>query len=126
MARIEPPAGDGPVGYLDLVEGFFGPVLDAPPDEAALRAQRERAQHALGPLLAQWTAARATGAGLLVRLPFAIAGDAGIESMWVDVTGYDARAVTGFVVDEPIAVTEVARGDRVTRLRSEVEEVRSK
>ncbi len=124
IARIEPPAGDGPLGYLELAERFFGPVVDAPPDETALRAERERAQRMLAPLLTQWTATRRTGARLLVRLPFAIAGDAGVESMWVEVTGYDGRALTGLVVDEPVAVTDIARGDRVTRLRSEVEDVR--
>ena len=65
----------------------------------------------------------ADGKRLLVRLPFPIPGDVGFEAMWVEVTSYATDTVTGTVVDEPIA-TDVARGDRVTRPRTEVEDVR--
>jgi hypothetical protein len=135
IARIEPPAGEGAMATLELLESLFGPILAVAPDEATLGAQHERAQRALGSLLARWQETREarrqdareagkTDGRLLVRLPFAIAGDAGFESMWVEITGYGAATVTGVVVDEPIAATDVLRGDRVTRARTEVEDVR--
>jgi hypothetical protein len=123
IARIVPTAGDGPMGYLDLAERFFGPALAASPGEDAIRARTSRAREALGPALGRWRAARAEGAKLLVLLPFPIPGDAGVESMWVDLTAYDDRTVTGRIVDEPLGATDVARGDSVTRPRSEVEDV---
>jgi hypothetical protein len=123
IAHIAPPGGDGAVPTIELVERFFGPFLAEAPEEDASRAQAQAAQSSLGAALAKWSGARAGGAKLLVRLPFAIPGDAGVESMWVDVTGYDARTVTGTLVDEPLGATDVARGDAVTRPRADVERV---
>jgi hypothetical protein len=127
IARIEPPGGESALGTLALLEAVFGPVLDAPPDEATQAAGRERAQRALAEALGHWTDTRGggnkDGKRLLVRLPFPIPGDVGFEAMWVEVTSYATDTVTGTVVDEPIA-TDVARGDRVTRPRTEVEDVR--
>ncbi len=112
---------------MALLEAIFGPVLDAPPDDASLSAGRERAQQKLATILGHWAdtrgGGRKDGKRVLVRLPFAIPGDVGFESMWVELTGYGADTVTGTIVDEPIA-TDVARGDRVTRPRAEVEDVR--
>ncbi|HZU82792.1 MAG TPA: DUF2314 domain-containing protein, partial [Polyangiaceae bacterium] len=126
LARIEPPSGDGPVGYLELAERFFGPVLASPPPEpAALERRRlEQARERLATALAGWTAKAAAGDHLQVRLPFAIPGEAGFESLWVDVTGSDARTVTGRIVDEPLGATDVAKGDQVTRTRDQVQELR--
>src|SRR5579884_3138685 len=70
--------------------------------------------------LAQWEAGRTSGAKLAVQLPFAIPGDAGTESVWVEVSGFDARTVTGRVMDDPLAATDVKRGDEVTRPRAQV------
>jgi hypothetical protein len=132
MARIEPPGGEGVVPSLELVERFFGPTLAVAAEEDAMVALRGQAQAKLGAALAKWSAARAARPGggapgsaatLLVRLPFPIPGDAGVESMWVEVTRYDAQTVTGKLVDEPLGATDVARGDDVTRPRSEVESV---
>lgn len=127
IARIEPPQGEEALGTLALLEAVFGPVLDAPPDEAAQTATRERARQKLATILGHWSdmrgGGRKDGKRVLVRLPFAIPGDVGSESMWVEISGYTAETVTGTVVDEPIA-TDVARGDRVTRPRDEVEDVR--
>ena len=122
MARVDPPGGTGPVGYLDLAERLFGP-LSASADEAALRANRERAQHALPAALERWSASRGAGSTLLVRLPFDIAGDGGVESMWVDVTRYDPRNVTGRLADDPLGATQFNRGDEITRPRAEVEDL---
>jgi hypothetical protein len=127
IARIEPPQGESALATLALLEAVFGPVLDAPPDEATQTAGRERAQRALAAALGHWAdtrgGGRIDGKRLLVRLPFPIPGDVGFEAMWVEVTSYAADTVTGTVVDEPIA-TDVARGDRVTRPRTQVEDVR--
>ena len=132
MARIEPAGGEGPLAVLDLAERFFGPSLAASPGEASLRASREKAQRALPAALAHWSATR-PGGSLLVRLPFPMAGDcdagaptpgAGTESMWVDVTSYDARTIKGKLVDDPLGATQFNRGDAITRPRSEVEDDR--
>ena len=127
IARIEPPQGEEALGTLALLEAIFGPVLDAPPDEATQTAGRAHAQQALSTILGHWAdtrgGGRKDGGRVLVRLPFAIPGDVGFESMWVELTGYNGDTVTGVVVDEPIA-TDVVRGDRVTRPRAEVEDVR--
>ncbi len=130
MARVEPAGGEGPLGYLDLSELFFGPSLAASPGEASLRASRDKAQSALPAALAHWSSTR-PGESLLVRLPFAIAGECdagadagcGVESMWVEVTGYDARAIKGKLVDEPLGATQFNRGDAISRPRSDVEEI---
>jgi hypothetical protein len=122
IARIEPPAGESPMGYIELAERFFGPLLTVSPD--LMQKRRAEATRLLATALARWGALRAGGAKLLVQLPFAIPGDAGIESMWVDVTRYDARTVTGRIVDEPLGATDVSRGDRITRPREEVEDLR--
>ncbi len=123
FARVEPPGGEGPVATIDLVERFFGPFLATAPDPSAVREQARAAQASLGAALGKWGAARSRGAKLLVRLPFPIPGDAGVESMWIDVTGDDGTSVTGTLVDEPLGATDVARGDTVTRPRGEVEAV---
>jgi hypothetical protein len=138
MARIEPVGGEGPLGYLDLSERFFGSSLAASPGEASLRAGRDQAQRALPAALAHWSATR-PGGSLLVRLPFAIAGDCdagadagsggtecGTESMWVDVTGYDARTIRGKLVDDPLGATQFSRGDAIVRPRAEVEAIEAR
>jgi hypothetical protein len=123
IARIEPPGGGEPLGYLDLAERFFGPAVASSPDEGALRATRERAQRGLPPALARWSASRPAGPDLFVQLPFDIAGDGGIESMWVEVTRYDARSVTGKLADDPLGATQFNRGDEITRSRTDVEDL---
>jgi hypothetical protein len=123
MARIEPAGGEDPIHELELVERFFG-ALAASPGEAALRALRDKAQADLPDLLARWDASRTvkgSTAKLLVRLPFPIAGDAGSESMWVEVTGHDSKTITGTLVDDPLGATQVHKGDAVTRPLTEVE-----
>jgi hypothetical protein len=129
MARIEPAGGEGPLGYLDLSELFFGPSLAASPGEASLRAGRAKAQSALPAALARWSATR-PATSLLVRLPFAIAGECdagcGTESMWIDVTGYDARSIKGRLVDDPLGATQFARGDEIERPRADVEEIEAR
>jgi hypothetical protein len=123
LARIDPPAGEGPMGYLDLAERFFGAGLAASPGDDVVRTRSARAQHGLSDALSRWKASRSAGRRLLVLLPFAIPGDAGVESMWVELTDDGERSITGRLVDEPLAATDVARGDTVTRARSEVEDV---
>jgi hypothetical protein len=123
MARVLPPGGEGAVATIELVERFFGPFVAAAPEPDAARAQAQAAQSWLSVALAKWSGARAHGSKLLVRLPFPIPGEAGVESMWIDVTGFDARTVTGTLVDEPLGATDFARGDTVTRPRADVERV---
>jgi hypothetical protein len=126
MARIEPLEGEGPLAYLDLSARFFGSGLAASPDEATLRAAREKAQRDLPAALARSSAPAGDGANrptLLVRLPFPIAGDSGTESMWVAIERYDARTVTGKLIDDPLGATDFNQGDSVTRPRDQVEDL---
>jgi hypothetical protein len=133
MARVEPAGGEGPLAYLDLAELFFGPSLAASPGEASLHASHEKAQRQLPAALAHWSATRRR-TSLLARLPFDIAGDCdagadaecGTESMWIDVTGYDARTVEGKLVDDPLAATQFHRGDEISRPRGEIEEIEAR
>ena len=122
MVRIEPSAGEGPLGYVDLAGRFFG-ALTAAPAADVMADRQERAQVRLTSALARWTEGHAAGARLLVMLPFGIPGDAGTESMWVDVTRADARTVTGKVMDDPLGATDVHKGDEVTRPRGDVEDL---
>jgi hypothetical protein len=122
VARISPPSGEGPLAYLELAEHFFGPL-------AMESADGERDRHAVAQgrlvtALARWSAEQARGARLAVALPFAIPGDAGTESMWVEVTRYDATSVSGTLLDDPLGATDHARGENVTRPRSEVLDMR--
>jgi hypothetical protein len=123
FARIEPSAGEGPMGYLALAEAFFGPGLAASPGEGVLRGQASKARRNLGPALERWTAGHARGEKLLLRLPFTIPGDAGVESMWIEVTGYGDATVTGTLVDEPLAATDLEQGQSLTRPRTDVEDI---
>jgi hypothetical protein len=124
VARIAGPAGDSAMAMLDLAERFFGPVLAASPGNDVMNARQKKAQEDLGPALAKWSAGHASGTRLLVQLPFTIPGDAGSESMWLEVTGFNARTVTGHLMDEPLGATDVHFGDEVTRLRAEVEDLK--
>jgi hypothetical protein len=124
IARIEPPAGESAIAMVDLAERFFGPVLAASPGGDVMNARQKKAQEALAAALAKWSAGHGSGTKLLVQLPFTIPGDAGSESMWLDVTGFNARTVTGRLVDEPLGATDVHFGDEVTRLRAEVEDLK--
>lgn len=123
MARVEPAEGDGPVAYMDLAERFFGPLLTASPGAAVLGERKGRAQAALAGAVARWTADSSRGARLFVMVPFGIAGDAGTESMWIDVARADGKTVTGKVLDEPLGTTEVHKGDEVTRPTGDVEDL---
>jgi hypothetical protein len=122
FARIVPP-GEGVVGSLELVERFFGAFAATAPDPETALTEARTAQTSLGATLATWATSRAHGARLLVRLPFPIPGSTGVESMWVDVSSYDATTVTGTLVDDPLGATDLARGERVTRPRADVERV---
>ncbi|MGH7437157.1 MAG: DUF2314 domain-containing protein [Polyangiaceae bacterium] len=123
FARVVPPAGEGPMGYLALAEAFFGPGLAASPGEGVLHGQASRARRNLGPSLERWTAGHAKGDRLLLRVPFPIPGDAGSESMWIEVTGYGDATVSGTLVDEPLAATDVEKGQSITRPRGDVEDI---
>ena len=123
FARIVPPAGEGPMGYLALAEAFFGPGLAASPGEGVLHGQASKARRNLGPALERWTAGHERGGKLLVRVPFPIPGDAGTESMWIEVSGYADATVTGTLVDDPLAATDVEKGQSITRPRGDVEDI---
>jgi hypothetical protein len=122
IARIVPAEGDGPVGYIALAERFFGEFQAAAPDEGVLRARAERARRDLPGALSRWAGSHQQGARLLLQLPFAIPGDAGVESMWIDLVRFDDRTITGKLMDEPLGATDVARGDTVTRPRASVQD----
>jgi hypothetical protein len=120
VARIEPERGEGPLAYLELGERFFGTVLAATNEDAqAPSGTAER----LAAALDRAGAPDATSGKVFVRMPFEIPGG-GHESLWVEVTRHDARTLTGRIADDPLAATDVARGDEVTRPRSDVLDVR--
>lgn len=121
--RIQPSSGDGALGYVNLAERFFGPLLAAAPGDDVLSARQDRAQAQLASALSRWSAAKTAGARLLVQLAFPIPGGGGSESMWLDVTRFDATHVTGRVIDEPLAATDVHAGDEVTRSRADVQDL---
>jgi hypothetical protein len=124
MARIEPPDGDGPIGYLQLAEHFFGRVLGVSMEWSKTDgAPRDDTRRDLDKALANLEATRANGGKVLVRLPFEIPGDAGAEAMWIEITGFDEKTVTGTLVDEPLAAVTVAQGATVSRRRDDVEAV---
>jgi hypothetical protein len=123
IARVEPRSGDGPLGYVNLAERFFGPILAASPGADVLADRQSRAQKRLAGALSSWASAKSAGGRLVVQLPFAIPGGGGTESMWIDVTRFDAKTVTGKILDEPLAATDVHRGDEVTRPRADVEDL---
>jgi len=124
MVRIVPPDGEGPMGYLQLAEHFFGRVLGVSTETATVNeARRDDARRDLDEALARWQSIRANGGAVLVRLPFAIPGDAGSEAMWVEVKAFDRGTVTGTLVDEPLAAVSVEEGAMVSRRRDEVEAV---
>lgn len=122
LARVQPSSGDGALGYVNLAERFFGPILAASPGADVLADRQARAQTRLASALSSWSASKGAGARLVVQLPFPIPGG-GTESMWLDVTRFDAKNVTGKILDEPLAATDVHRGDEVTRLRADVEDL---
>jgi hypothetical protein len=124
IARIQAPAGDSAMAMVDLAERFFGPVLAASPGGDVMNARQKKAQEELAGALAKWSAGHGSGTKLLLQLPFTIPGDAGSESMWLEVTGFNARTVTGHLVDEPLGATDVHFGDEVTRLRADVEDLK--
>ena len=61
---VVPSAGEGPIGYVDLAERFFGPILAASPDSDVLAFQRAKAQGKLAAAVTGWEAQRASGARL--------------------------------------------------------------
>jgi hypothetical protein len=128
LATVVPPAGEGPMGFLDMAERFFGRTFATAPVEEAARAEAGagRLQQRLTDALAKWKEGHEQGAKLFVRLPFQIPGTEGSESLWIEVTGFDERTIKGTVVDEPLAATDVEKGQEVTRRRGEVQEVREK
>jgi hypothetical protein len=120
VARIEPSGGESALGYVELGERFFGSVLGAPPDEASQRTEQTRTAKQLAAAFEPGGAGH--GAKVFVRLPFEIpGGGGGHEALWVEVTGHDARTVTGRIDDDPLAATDVERGQEVTRPRADVE-----
>jgi hypothetical protein len=124
MARIVPPDGEGPMGYLQLTEHFFGRVLGISTETSSGEGGgRDDAQRNLEKALASWESTRASGGAVLVRLPFAIPGNGGAEAMWVEVKGFDQKTVTGTLLDEPLAAVSVEKGAQVSRRRDEVEAV---
>jgi hypothetical protein len=122
--RIEPPGGEGPVAALELLEHLYGPTELVATDDASMQARASRAKRDLASALDRAPDGKAAPGEVWVRLPFAIPGG-GAESLWVRVTRHDGQTVTGTIDDDPIAATDVARGDPVTRPRADVQAVRT-
>ena len=130
MARIVPPDGVTPEGYDDMVEMFFGQSSAwQPPSEDEFKLIKDKAQAALASALARHKKERLE---LFVQLGFptaaALKHDASpdasdldaFEWMWVEVTAFDDKDITGTLIDEPESVPGAAKGQSVTRKRSEV------
>jgi hypothetical protein len=124
LVRLEPAGGSGPLGVVELLEHFFGAGAAFAPDPRLLETQKSKAQAELPAALGRWAGPARGGSALLVRVPFSIPGDAGFESMWIEVTRVDDATVTGKLLDEPLGATDVSRGEEVRKPRAEVEAMR--
>jgi hypothetical protein len=128
VVRLVPAGGDTARGYDDLAIALFGSaerLLDVPSDPA-LDLARERAAHAFPGAVARWKAMRPR-ATLLVKLPFAVPGDAGpsaggVESMWVEVKSIEGATIAGVLANSPALIPDLGQGSPVRGQRKELED----
>jgi uncharacterized protein YegJ (DUF2314 family) len=128
VLRLVPPGGDGAQGYDGLATGLFGTTerLVDVTDDPSLELARQRAVHAFPAALARWRAMRPRGA-LLVKLPFAVPGDAGpsaggVESMWVELKSADGPLLTGSLANSPALIPDLKQGAQVKGARKDLED----
>ncbi len=122
VVRIVPPGGANVKGYDDLAMSLFGTAehLVEQTDDAALVAAKDRAARAFPRIVSQWNKWPQPRPSLLVKLPFSIAGDAGIEWMWVDVKSVDDATITGALANSPAYITDLKGGSTVRGRRKDV------
>lgn len=125
MARILPPgSGATTEGYAAFAEAFFGEAAPSwDPSDDQFRQTKERAQNTLADVLTRWKAEK--GAVLQALVPFHFAADGGAdaggeEDLWMSVTAFDAKSVSGILIDDGVLMPALKRGDKVTRPRGEV------
>ncbi len=115
VVRIVPAGGATVAGYDALVATFFGDAekLVERADDAELAAATQRARRAFPAMAARWKQQPAPRPRLLVKLPFPMAGDAGVEWMWVDVTSVQNTTITGTLANSPAYATDLHAGSVV-------------
>ncbi len=116
VVRVVPEGGASAAGYDKLVAAFFGAAeqLVELADDAELTAATARARAAFAGMVARWKKTPEPRPKLLVKLPFAIGGDAGTEWMWVEVASVQDASITGALANSPAYVTDLHAGAVVT------------
>jgi hypothetical protein len=133
MTRIVPAEGTTPEGYAALATKYFGAPEPLPPEmspEAAQAEAKARVDRELSHLLDRIKG----GATLYLQFAFpvppaddqlaldgALLPDAELDAewMWIEVRSFDAKTVTGLLVDEPHDAPDLTKGQTITRLRSD-------
>jgi uncharacterized protein YegJ (DUF2314 family) len=115
-----------------IVEGLFGKIDVVIVDEAndpRLADVAKRARARLASALSRWKKEQALGTTMMVKLPFAYEPPEGADAarayewMWVRVTSFDERSISGTLANSPAYVPELAMGSSVRGKRSEVADV---
>lgn len=127
MARIVPEDGPTPEGYAELAAAFFGEAGPPPPEQSPEEAQaqaKSRVDKELPSLLDR----SRKGVTLYLQFPFAVPPDEDdpnvpadaapdYEWMWVEVKSFDAKTVTGVLMDQSDVNPALPKGQTVTRAR---------
>jgi uncharacterized protein YegJ (DUF2314 family) len=122
IVRLVPPGGATPSGYDDLVRGLFGVAeqLVDQNDDAALIAASERAARSFPAAVSRWKAMGSPRSTLLVKLPFAIPNDGGLEWMWVNVMSVQDTTISGSLANSPAYITDLKGGAPVRGKRKDL------
>jgi len=112
IVRIVPTGGANAAGYDQLVTAFFGAAeqLVERADDADLTAATARARRGFPAMAARWKQSPEPRPKLLVKLPFPMPGDAGVEWMWVEVKSVQNTTITGTLANSPAYATDLHAG----------------
>ena len=128
MARILPADGITAGAYGDLAAAFFGEGAPPPPEQSPEEMERlakERVDRELPTLLDR---TKKEGAKLYLQFPFVVPPEQGTmgtpaepeeEWLWIEVRSFDAKSVTGVLMDSSETVPDADKGQTVTRARAD-------
>lgn len=129
VLRFVPLGAHDPAAYDALVARVFGHVdgVVAAPDSPALAAIATRARAAFPGVADAFAREHASGATLLVKLPFHVTSldgsvtDAGpLEWMWVSVSSVDDAGIEGTLANTPVYVADLRSGSPVKAPRDQI------